>query len=91
MATIKRLCKKFTWQGIELQIVLRDEPYMNAREPLEMKRVIAPNGGVVPDNCWQSGDSLKVIAQKTCWMLDGMAERGDLAAIKHELTRELSK
>ena len=35
---IIRVKKKFNYNGIELRIVEREEPYMNSKEPLKMTK-----------------------------------------------------
>lgn len=73
--------KKFLYNGITLQIVERDEPYMNAKEPLKMTRVIAPNGGIIPLNI-KHKQTLKSIIEDTINTLDGFKQRGaDVAKI----------
>ena len=78
--------KKFIYNGIELQIIERDEPYMNAKEPLKMIRVIAPNGGVIPVQI-QHRQTLKSIITETIRILDGFQSRG--ADVNKELTKVL--
>lgn len=82
-----RLKKKFQYNGITLQIIERDEPYMNAKEPLKMIRVIAPNGGVIPLNI-RHKQTLKSIIQDTISTLDGFKQRG--ADVAKELTKPLT-
>lgn len=72
---IIRVKKKFDYNSITLQIVEREEPYMNAREPLIMIRVIAPNGGSIPIQI-QHRQTLKSIAAETIRTLDGFKSRG---------------
>ena len=78
--------KKFLYNGIELRIIERDEPYMNAKEPLKMIRVIAPNGGTIP-MIINHKQTLKSIIELTIRTLDGFKERG--ADITKELTGPL--
>jgi len=77
--------KRFLYDGIELQIIEREEPYMNAKEPLIMTRVIAPNGGTIPINI-SHRETLKSIAARAIILLDGFKQRG--ADIKEELTKK---
>jgi len=72
---IIRVKKKFLYNGITLQIVEREEPYMNAKEPLLMTRVIAPNGGSIPIQI-QHRQTLKSITEETIRTLDGFKSRG---------------
>ena len=67
--------RKFQYEDITLQIVEREEPYMNAKEPLLMTRVIAPNGGVIPVSI-NHRETLKSITEKTIDFIDGMKARG---------------
>lgn len=67
--------KAFDYNGITLKIIERDEPYMNASEPLKMIRVIAPNGGTIPLNI-RHKQTLKSIIQDTINTLDGFKQRG---------------
>lgn len=67
--------KVFFYEGIELKIIERDEPYMNSPKPVKMTRVIAPNGGIIPISIVRK-DALKSIAKKTINTLDGFKSRG---------------
>lgn len=78
--------KKFQYNGIELRIVERDEPYMNAAEPIKMTRVIAPNGGIVPVQI-KHRQSLKSIAEATIKTLDSFKKNG--ADVKNELLKPI--
>lgn len=78
--------KKFTYEGIELRIVERDEPYMNAKEPLTMTRVLAPNGGVVPVQV-RRRQALKSIVEETIQLLDSFKKRG--VDVIEELTKKI--
>lgn len=78
--------KRFLYDGIELRIVERDEPYMNGREPIMMTRVIAPNGGSIPINI-NHRETLKSIAERTIALMDGFKQRG--ADVKTELTKKI--
>jgi len=79
--------KKFDYNGITLQIIERDEPYMNSTEPMKMTRVIAPNGGVIPVNL-KHKQTLKSIVSDTTALLDSFKERG--ADVVKELTQKLT-
>ena len=79
--------KKFDYNGITLQIIERDEPYMNSIEPLKMIRVIAPNGGIIPLNL-RHKQTLKSIIQDTISTLDGFKARG--ADVAKELTQKIN-
>ena len=78
--------KKFIYEGTELQIVERNEPYLNSEEGVNMTRVIAPNGGIVPVQI-QSKDTFKRIIERTTTLLDGFKRRG--ADVTLELTKQL--
>ena len=84
---IIRVKKKFNYNGIELRIVEREEPYMNAKEPVTMTRVLAPNGGSIPINI-NHKQTLKSIMEETIRTLDGFKERG--AYVINELTKKLT-
>lgn len=76
--------KKFDYNGITLQIIEREEPYMNAKEPLKMIRVIAPNGGTIPISI-NHKQTLKSIQADTINILDGFKARGaDMVKIMTE-------
>ena len=79
--------RKFSYQGIPLRIVLREEKYMNSAEPMLMLRVIAPNGGVIPISI-KHKQTLKSIMQDTISTLDGFKSRG--ADVVSELTKPLT-
>lgn len=78
-----KIKKKFMYNDIEIQIIERDEPYMNSEKPLRMTRVIAPNGKILPIQI-QRGWTLKKIVSESVAMIDGFIKRG--ADIK-ELTK----
>jgi len=67
--------KKFLYNGMTLQIVEREEKYMNSPDPIIMTRVIAPNGGVIPVSI-KHKQSLKSIAEDTIRTIDGFKQRG---------------
>lgn len=81
-----KIKKRFLYDGIELRIVEREEPYMNGREPIMMTRVIAPNGGTIPISI-NHRETLKSIAERTIALLDGFKQRG--ADVKTKLTRKI--
>jgi actin-related protein len=81
---IIKVKKKFDYKGTELRIVEREEPYMNAKEPLIMTRVIAPNDGMIPVNISRK-QTLKSIIEDTIILLDDFEKRG--ANIKQELNK----
>ncbi|MFT6125842.1 MAG: actin-related protein [Flavobacteriaceae bacterium] len=81
---IIKVKKKFDYKGTELRIVEREEPYMNAKEPLIMTRVIAPNNGMIPVNISRK-QTLKSIIEDTIILLDDFEKRG--ANIKQELNK----
>lgn len=78
--------KKFDYKGIELRIVEREEPYLNALEPLIMTRVVAPNNGMIPVKISRK-QSLKSIMADTITLLEDLEKRG--ANVKEELTKEI--
>jgi len=78
--------KRFLYDGMELRIVEREEPYMNGREPIMMTRVIAPNGGSIPISI-NHRETLKSIAERTIAVLNDFAKRG--ADVKKELTKKI--
>ena len=81
-----KIKKKFLYDGITLQIIERDEPYMNAKEPLKMIRVMAPNGGVIPIII-NHKQTLKSIMEEIIRTLDGFKNRG--ADVVKELTKKI--
>ena len=82
-----KIKKKFIYNGITLQIIERDEPYMNATEPLRMTRVIAPNGGTIPIII-KHKQTLKSIMEESIRTLDGFKARG--ADVIKELTKTIN-
>lgn len=82
-----KVLKKFTYDGIEMQVVLREEIYMNAKEPVMIRRVIAPNGGVLPMREWRN-QTIKSMVEEAIKALDNFKSMG--ADIKHECTRPLN-
>jgi len=78
--------KKFDYKGIELQIVDREEPYLNSGETITMTRVIAPNGGIIPVKI-TTRQTLASIALDTIKLLDTIAESG--VNVEEELTKRL--
>lgn len=83
---ILRTKKKFTYEGIELRIVEREEPYMNSGATVKMIRVLSPNGGRMPIQI-SKGDTLKVIQEKTISALENFKSLG--ANVKKELTKKI--
>jgi hypothetical protein len=82
-----KIRKKFTYQGVELQIVDREEDYMGGAK-VTVTRVIAPNGGTVPLKM-RHKETLKSIAERSIWLLDSFKERG--ANVAEILTKPLPK
>ena len=70
-----KIKKKFEYEGIELQIVEREETYMNAVDTITMRRVLAPNGGVVPVEI-QNKQTLKSIVETTINTLNNFKNNG---------------
>lgn len=72
MNKIIKTLKKFQWEGIELSIVIRLEPYLNSAENVEVRRVISNvNNGVIPVD-FNKNDTLKSIIDKTIKFLNEM-------------------
>lgn len=84
---ITRVRRKFYYKGIELRIVYREEPYMNATSPTIATRVLSVNGGTIPISI-NHKETLRSITAKTVEFLDNMEVLG--YDIKQELTKELS-
>lgn len=81
-----KIKRKFTYHDIELQIVDREENYMNAAEKVTVRRVIAPNGGIIPLNL-RHKQTLKSIVDDTITFLKLMHDNG--ANVAEELTKEI--
>lgn len=72
MNKIIKTLKKFQWEGIELSIVIRSEPYLSSTENVEVRRVISNvNNGVIPVD-FNKNDTLKSIIDKTINFLNEM-------------------
>ena len=72
MNKIIKTLKKFQWEGIELSIVIRSEPYLNSTENVEVRRVICNvNNGVIPVD-FNKNDTLKSIIDRTFKFLNEM-------------------
>lgn len=82
-----KIKKKFFYNDIELLIIERNEPYMNCKEPLQMIRVMAPNGGVLPLQI-RHKQTLKSIMEDSINLLNSFKDRG---ANMNELTKKLKK
>jgi len=78
-----KIKKQFYYEGILLQIVEREEPYLNSGATVKMTRVIGPTGEVVPVKISRN-QTLTSIIEDTGVLLDGFAKRG--ADVKKELT-----
>ena len=83
-----KVLKTFTYEGIEMRIVKRSEPYMNSGETVEVRRVMGPNGGVIPLQIGHR-ETLKSIQQRAIEMLEGFRANKGLEAVKEELTKDL--
>jgi len=70
----------------ELKIALVEVPYMSSPDPVQVTKVVAPNGGTLPISL-KHRQTLKDIANECVKMLDGFKERG--ADVDTELTKEL--
>lgn len=87
MNKIIKTLKKFQWEGIELSIVIRSEPYLSSTENVEVRRVICNvNNGVIPVD-FNKNDTLKSIVSKTIRFLNEMA----IFHSKQMVTDELNK
>ncbi len=87
MNKIIKTLKKFQWEGIELSIVIRSEPYLNSSENVEVRRVISNvNNGVIPVD-FNKNDTLKSIIDRTIRFLNEMV----LFNSKQMVTDELNK
>ena len=72
MNKIIKTLKKFQWEGIELSIVIRSEPYLSSTENVEVRRVISNvNNGVIPVD-FNKNDTLKSIIDRTFKFLNEM-------------------
>ena len=76
--------RKFTYEGVELRVVEREEPYMNAKEPLLMARVLAPNNNHLPITIHRR-QTIKSIIEESLRFLDEMKQKG------HDVVKELTK
>lgn len=76
--------KVFNYEGVELKIVERIEPYLNAT--VKMTRVISVNGGVIPIQI-KHRQTLKSIIQETINTLNNFKENG--CNVVTELTRRI--
>lgn len=77
--------KTFKYEEIELRIVYRGEGYMESGT-VEVTRVLAPNGGVIPVKM-EKGQTLKTIIEETIKTLDNFKSLG--ADIESELTKDM--
>ena len=82
-----KIKKKFFYDDIELKIIERDEPYMNGKEPMQMTRVMAPNGGTLPLQI-QHRQTLKSIVEDSIKLLNSFKANG--ANVTDELTKEIN-
>lgn len=86
-ANITRVKKVFQYENLNIIIAFCSTEYMNGKEKMEITRVIAPNGGIIPIR-FGSKETLKSIQEKTINTLNDFKKRG--ADVKNELTRTLS-
>lgn len=84
---IIKVKRKFYYKGIELRIVDREEPYMNATRPVIVTRVLSENGGTIPIGMSHK-ETQKSIISRTIEFLGCMEKLG--ANVVKELTGELS-
>jgi hypothetical protein len=70
-----KIRKKFTYEGVELQIVEKQEDYLNGLNKVTVTRVIAPNGGTIPLSI-NHKETLKSIAERSIMLLDSFKKRG---------------
>ena len=80
-----KIKKKFDFKGLDIRIVEVDVEYPNSSKIVTVKRVIAPNGGIIPVKI-QHKQTLKSIALDTIETLNCFANLG--ADVVHELTKE---
>lgn len=86
--TILRVCKRFEWKGIPLQIAECEETYLNSQETIKIKRIIAPNGaGIEPGDGYR--DTLKEIVRKTLEYLDRIEKRAGFDLMVQEMTKPI--
>lgn len=83
---IIKVKKKFEYEGIELRIVEREEPYMNGKNSMTMTRVLAPNGGMIPISL-QCRQNSKSLVEATIKNLDNFKSLG--CDVKAELLRTI--
>lgn len=83
---VTRVVKKFPYEDIELRIAYVNSTYMNSPDHVNVKAVLAPNGGQIPVMI-QRDDTLKDIINKVTILLDSFKQRG--ANILNECTKEL--
>lgn len=79
--------RRFKYEGLELLIVTKEEPYLNSGRTVTVTRVIAPNNGVIPVRM-ERNKTLKSIIQDTILLLDGFKSRG--CDVKNELTKTIN-
>ena len=75
--------KKFDYSGIELRIVDRQEKFMNSKDLVTVRRVLAPNNKNVPIII-QNKETFKSIMERTINIIEGFKVRG--ANVIEELT-----
>ncbi len=75
--------KVFYYNNIELKIVDRLEDYINSKNQVVVRRVIAPNGKTFPISI-NNKESLKSIQERVMLLIDQFHTRG--ANIEKELT-----
>ena len=78
-----KIKKVFYYNNIELKIVDRLEDYMNSKNQVVARRVIAPNGKTFPISI-NNKESLKSIQERVMLLIDQFHTRG--ANIEKELT-----
>lgn len=81
----QKIKKSFDYRGVTINIVLREETYLNSDIKMEVHRAIAPNDGVIPVSF--QGKTLKGYVEQTIRALDSFMSLG---ASLEELTKKIS-
>jgi hypothetical protein len=84
---IIRVLKKFEYKGVEFRIALVERPYMNSDEPIQIREVLAPNGGILPVYNYNHRTPLKEIMRLAKEAIDKFESLG--VDIVNECTKEL--
>jgi len=84
---ILRVLKKFEYKGVEFRIALVERPYMNSNESIQIREVLAPNGGTLPVYNYNHRTTLNEIMRLAKEAIDDFESLG--ADIIDECTKEL--